>query len=589
MLDLKITGGTIVDGSGRARYRGDVGVKDGRITVIGEISEDARETVDATGKIVSPGFIDVHTHYDAQVFWDPALSPSCFHGVTTILGGFCGFSIAPLSKEAAGYLAPMLARVEGMPLETLLMAVPWNWESFSEFLDSFEGKVGLNAGFFAGHSAIRRVVMGERAVGEEATPDELEKMKTLLGESLAGGALGFSTTISVSHNDADGNPVPSRWATHEEIIELGRVTGQHEGTGLEMLPDVDFGPGVKELITDFSIAANRPVNWNALGVDGSEHVRARAARQLAVSDYARERGGEVIALTVPSTPDMFVNFKSGFALDINPGMWREIFKWPVEERIRRLRDDMALRQQLREDLASVEASSMLAFIARIETFVVRSVTAEENKKYEGRVLGDIAREGNRDALDVMLDITVADELTTSFTPSTGGDDYDTFALRAALWKDDRTLIGASDAGAHIDMIDTFAFSTAVLQDGVRTHGVVTLEEAVYQMTDRPARYMGLIDRGLLAPGYHADIVVFDADTVGRGKTYFRFDVPGDQFRTYAEAEGVDHVFVNGVQIVRNGEHTGKLPGTVLRSGRDTRTVALDALREGRTATLLETA
>ena len=585
MLDLKITGGTIVDGSGAPRFLGDVGVKDGRIVAVGEVSEDARETVDATGRIVAPGFIDVHTHYDAQVFWDPALSPSCFHGVTTVLGGFCGFSIAPLSKEAAGYLAPMLARVEGMPLETLLMAVPWNWESFGEFLDSFEGKVGLNAGFFAGHSAIRRVVMGERAVGEEATPEELEKMKTLLGESLAGGALGFSTTISVSHNDADGNPVPSRWATHEEIIELGRVVSEHEGTGLEMLPDVDFGPGVKELITDFSIAANRPVNWNALGVDGSEHVRARAARQLAVSDYARERGGEVIALTVPSTPDMFVNFKSGFVLDINPGIWREIFKWPVEERIRRLRDDQALHQQLKDDLASVDPASMLAFISRIDAFLVRTTVADQNKKYEGRTVAEIAKQGNRHPLDVMLDIVVDDELMTSFTPPTGGDDYDTFALRAKIWRDDRTLIGASDAGAHIDMIDTFAFSTSVLQDGVRKHGVVTLEEAVYQMTDRPARYMGLIDRGLLKPGYHADIVVFDADTVGRGKTYFKFDVPGDQFRTYAEAEGVDHVFVNGVQIVKHGEHTGALPGTVLRSGRDTRTVAIGAMREDRIAEL----
>ncbi len=587
MLDLKITGGTIVDGSGAPRFKGDVGVKDGRIVAVGRVDEDAKEVVDATGKIVSPGFIDVHTHYDAQVFWDPALSPSCFHGVTTILGGFCGFSIAPLNKEAASYLLPMLARVEGMPVETLQIGVPWNWESFGEFLDSFEGKVGLNAGFFAGHSAIRRVVMGPRAVGEEATPEELEKMKTLLGESLAQGALGFSTTISVSHNDADGNPVPSRWATHEEIIELGRVVSEHEGTGLEMLPDVDFGPGVKELITEFSIAANRPVNWNALGVDNSEHVRARAARQLAVTDYARERGGEVIALTVPSTPDMFVNFKSGFALDINPGMWREIFKWPVEERIRRLRDDPALRQQLKDDLASVDPTSMLAFISKIDGFVIRSTVAAQNKKYEGKTVGEVARQGNRHALDVMLDIVVDDELMTSFMPTTNNDDYDTFALRAKLWEDDRTLIGASDAGAHMDMIDTFAFSTSVLQDGVRKHAVISLEEAVYQMTDRPARYMGLIDRGLLKAGYHADIVVFDADTVGRGKTYFKFDVPGDQFRTYAEAEGIDHVFVNGVQIVKHGEHTGALPGTVLRSGRDTRTVAIDALREGRTATIRE--
>ena len=207
MLDLKIVGGTVVDGTGQSAFRADVGVRDGRVVAVGDVAEDARQTVDATGKIVSPGFIDVHTHYDVQVFWDPKLSPSCFHGVTTVLAGLCGFSIAPLSAEAAGYIRPMLARVEGMPLETLEVALTWDWTSFGDYLGRLDGRIGLNAGFFAGHSAIRRVVMGERAVGERATPDELEAMKTLLAQSLEQGALGFSTTISTTHNDGDGNPL----------------------------------------------------------------------------------------------------------------------------------------------------------------------------------------------------------------------------------------------------------------------------------------------------------------------------------------------------------------------------------------------
>jgi N-acyl-D-aspartate/D-glutamate deacylase len=578
MLDLKITGGTIVDGSGSPRYRGDVGVRDGRIVAVGSVAEDARETIDATGRIVAPGFIDVHTHYDAQVFWDPALSPSCFHGVTTILGGFCGFSIAPMSPEAADYLMKMLARVEGMPLETLQMAVPWNWRSFGEFLATFEGKVGLNAGFFAGHSAIRRVVMGERAVGEKCTPDELEQMKDLLHQSLEQGALGFSSTISASHNDGAGDPVPSRWADYSEIVELARVVSEHEGTGIEFLPDIDFGPGIPELITDLSIAGNRPVNWNALIVMGT-NPEERARAQLAVSDFARERGGEVIALTVPCTPAAFVNFRTGFALDVNPGMWREMFKWPVAERIARLRNDPALRQQLKDDVAGVSDEGMLSFVSRIGEFKVASVAAEKNKQHEGRLVGDIAAEEGRDPLDVMLDIALDDDLNASFIPNFGSNDYDSYVLRGKLWRDDRTLIGASDAGAHMDMIDTFSFSTTVLEQGVRNHGVISLEAAVYQMTDRAARYMGLIDRGLLKAGYHADIVIFDEASVGCGPTYPRYDVPGNQFRLYAEAEGIDHVIVNGVEIVRHGEHTGKLPGTVLRSGKDTRTVALDAMRE----------
>lgn len=577
MLDLRITGGTIVDGSGTAGFVGDVGVRDGRIVAIGEVSGDARETVDASGKIVCPGFIDVHTHYDAQVFWDPALSPSCFHGVTTVLGGFCGFSIAPLSSDAVDYLGPMLARVEGMPLETLQAAVPWNWQSFGEYLDLIEGKVGLNAGFFAGHSAIRRVVMGERAVGHKATAEELAVMTDLLGRSLAEGALGFSSTISATHNDGDGNPVPSRWADNEELIALARVVRDHPGTGLEFLPGVDFEPGVPELITELSLASQRPVNWNAVAVNGRADAAEQAESQLSISDFARARGGEVIALTIPCTPEVYMTFKQGFVFDSLPGIWREIFKLPQAARMERLRDP-SVRRQMAADAESVPEEAVMTFVSRMGNYRVVSITTESNKRYEGRTTGEIASEEGREPIDVMLDLALADNLMTVFAPLLGGHDRGSYELRSKLWRDDRTLIGASDAGAHLDMIDTFSFSTTLLQDGVRKHEVIGLEEAVHLITERPARYAGLVDRGLLRLGYHADIVVFDRDTVGRGPTYNRFDVPGNQFRVYADAEGVQHVFVNGVGIVRDGEHTGKLPGTVLRSGRDTRTVPMDAMR-----------
>jgi len=426
--------------------------------------------------------------------------------------------------------------------------------------------------------------MGERAVGEEATPDELEEMKALLGRSLAEGALGFSSTISPTHNDAEGNPVPSRWASHDEIIELGRVVSQYEGTGLELLPNLEFGPGIPELITDLSIAGNRPVNWNALAIMGWPDARQRAAKLLAVTDYARSRGGEVIALTIPCTPALFLNYVAGGVLDANPGIWREIFKWPLQERIARLKDP-ALRQQMREDAAKMPATSPIVFASELDNYEVVVVEAEQNKKYVGRLTGDIAREEGRDPLDVMLDIALDDDLLAAFAPNFGGYDQDAFELRGELWRDDRTLIGASDAGAHVDRLDAFAITTTVLQKGVREHGVVTLEEAVYQMTGRAARYYGLIDRGLIQTGYHGDIVVFDEATVGRGPTYARHDLPCDQMRLYADAIGIDHVLVNGVEIVRHGEHTGKLPGKVLRSGKDSRTVPLDAMREARVSTL----
>jgi N-acyl-D-aspartate/D-glutamate deacylase len=580
VLDLKITNATIVDGTGRPGFAGDIGIRDGRIVGIGAIDEPARDTIDADGHIVAPGFIDVHTHYDAQAFWDPTLSPSCYHGVTTVVGGFCGFSIAPLSEESAGYIKPMLARVEGMPLETLDQAVPWNWSTFADFLGKLDGRIGLNTGFFAGHSAIRRVVMGERAVGEKATAEELEGMKALLDESLAGGALGFSTTVSASHLDGDGNPVPSRWADPSELIELARVVSRHEGTGLEFLPDLAFPPGTPELLADFSLAGQRPVNWNILVVMGDPAAAERADRQLAVSNFARERGGEVIALTVPSTPQTYMTLKSSTGFQHLPGIWRELLAMPLEARIERMRDP-AVRTEMAKAAAELAAGgSIVASFGLLERLLVLTVADPANKAFEGRSIGAIATEQGKSAIDAMLDIAVADGLDTIFIRDAGGDDQATWALRGRIWADDRTLIGASDAGAHLDLLDTFAFSTTVLQKGVREHRVIGLEQAVHLMTQRPATYFGLKNRGVIAEGNHADLVIFDAATVGRGPTYLRYDLPGtsEAYRIYADAQGVDHVIVNGVPIVRAGQHTGQLPGQVLRSGRDTRTVSMDAMR-----------
>ena len=578
MFDLAIKNGTIVDGSGRARFAGDIGIKDGRIAAIGRIEGDARETIDAKGRIVAPGFIDVHTHYDAQVFWDPKLSPSCYHGVTTVFGGFCGFSIAPLSPDSGPYLQRMLARVEGMPLKTLQDAVPWNWSTFGEYLGRIDGTIGINAGFFCGHSAIRRLAMGERAVGHFATADDLETMKRLLDESLAAGAMGFSTTISPTHNDGEGQPVPSRWADHAEIVALAGVCRHHAGTSVELLPDVDFGPGIPELMANVSIAAQRAVNWNVMAITGAADTREKCAKQLAVSDFARERGGEVIALTVPCTPELYVNLFTGFVFDSIPGVWRQIFKMPVEERIARF-GDPEFRAQMARDAATVPASSNMFVVANLPAYRVIAVRADKNKACEGRTIQDIAAGEGRAPIDVLIGLALDDDLMTTFAPDIGGYDRHAYEMRAELWRDDRTLIGASDAGAHLDMIDTFAFSTTLLEKGVREFGVIGLEDAVQKITERPARFFGLIDRGMLAVGYHADIVIFDAETVGRGPSYYRYDIPGDEFRIYADAVGVDHVIVNGVRIVANGEHTGALPGTVLRSGKDTRTVALDAMRD----------
>ena len=578
MLDLKITGGTIIDGTGSPGFAGDVGIRDGRIVAVGQVDEEAREEIDASGRVVSPGFIDSHTHYDAQAFWEPTLSPSCYHGVTTVVGGFCGFSIAPLTAESAPYIQRMLARVEGMPLETLEVAADWSWSSFGDFLDRIEGRIGLNAGFFAGHSAIRRAVMGERAVGEKATGEDIERMQALLDESLAAGALGFSTTVSPTHNDYEGQPVPSRWAEREEFLALASVVKDHEGTGLELLPNIDFPEGTPELMVDFSVAGQRPVNWNVLVVPGSPDAASMVEEKLAISDMARERGGEVIALTVPCMPKPYMSLRTGMGFEAMPGYWREVFSEPVDVRIGMLQAP-EVRARLAQDIGDIPDGSAMKMFASFAGYTVVSVQAEANRPYEGRTIGEIAAEDGRQPIELVFDIGVADGLETVFAPNMGGEDHATYEIRGKIWKDDRTLVGASDAGAHLDILDTFAFSTIMLQRGVREHRVIGLEEAVHQITSRQAAYFGLVDRGEIRVGNHADIVVFDPETVGCGPTHKRYDLPGgNEYRLYAEAEGIDHVLVNGVEIVRHGEHTGKLPGQLLRSGRDTRTVPMNILQ-----------
>ncbi len=568
MLDVAIRGGAVIDGTGTPKRAADVGLQNGRMVAIGKLDDAARETIDARGKIVAPGFVDVHTHYDAQVFWDPTLSPSPFHGVTSIAGGNCGFSIAPLSEEAGEYLMHMLARVEGMPLESLELGVPWDWRSFGDYLDRLEGRLAVNAGFLVGHSALRRVVMGERAVGEEATPEEIQAMVALLRQSLGEGGLGFSSSRAITHHDGDGQPVPSRHAHPDELMALARAVRDFPGTTLELLPAVGvFDRETRELMIQLSLAARRPLNWNLLAPSSAEpHL---PEMQLSASDEAEARGARIVGLTVPQPIKARVNLISGFAFDAMPG-WAPLFGLPLEERKVALTDP-EYRERLRKGADSVDEG--LRNMANFEEMTVEETFEPANQALRGRSLGEIARERGCTAFDMLLDLALSEDLRTSFAPHIPGQhDPQSWRMRADAWLDPRTVIGASDAGAHLDMLDTFAFSTQVLGNGVRERGLLTWEEAVHQLTDVPARLYGLRERGRLQEGWRADVVVFDPESVATGSTYTRFDLPGDAPRLYADAEGVEHVFVNGVEIVRGQEFLDVHPGTVLRSGRDTETV-----------------
>jgi len=454
-----------------------------------------------------------------------------------------------------------------MPLESLEAGVPWDWSGFGDFLGRLEGKLAVNSAFMVGHSAIRRVVMGERAASEEATEEELAEMIALLQLSIREGGLGFSSSIAQTHNDGEGQPVPSRHASRDELVALAGAIRDLPGTALEFLPGLGlFTDEQKQLMTDLSLAANRPLNWNVLAPTSQSAEMVEA--QLGAGDYAAERGATVIALTVPQTPTVRINLMSGFIFDALPG-WAPIFQVPVDERMELLRDP-AKRAALDEGAHSEEAG-LLRGLAIWERMIVDQVHDADNERYKGRSIGEIAAEQGKEPFDCMIDLALSDGLHTSFMPTPQEDDQATRELRAKVWRDPRAVIGASDAGAHLDMIDTFAFSTKVLE-AVRRDGLISWEAAIEQLTDVPARLYGLKQRGRLEEGWHADVAVIDPETAASGPVYTRFDLPGGAGRLYADAHGIDHVFVNGQEIVAKGAHTGALPGTVMRSGIDTDTV-----------------
>jgi N-acyl-D-aspartate/D-glutamate deacylase len=572
MLDVVIKGGEVVDGTGGGRVRADVGIKGDRIVKIGAITEPAVRTIDATGKLVTPGFVDVHTHFDAQVFWDSALTPSPLHGVTTALAGNCGFTIAPLSDDPSDgeYLMRMLARVEGMPLETLRTGVPWDWKTTADYFDRVEGDIGINLGFMVGHSAIRRIAMGADANRREATPDELGRIEALLRAGLEAGGLGFSTSYARTHNDADGQMVPSRYAVASELIRLARVTGEYEGTGLEIIPQVGpaFDQWAVELMTDMSVAAQRPINWNILTVNEANLDQSQG--KLAAGDAARAKGGKVVALTMPISFGVRLSFASGFVLDAMPD-WEGPMLLPRDEKLRLFRD-RAARDALNEKAQSPD--NPLRMVANWGNKIIFDVVAPENEQYRGLTVGEIAEDQGRDPWDVLCDIAVADELNTSFgTPNPAETDAD-WKARVSVWRDSRAVIGASDAGAHFDLLASFNYATGMLQHAVRERGLLSFEEAVHLMTQVQAELYGIRERGVLREGWYADVLVLDPATIGSDDVAMRFDLPGGAGRLYAESTGVEHVLVNGRPIVEAGTLTDQRPGTLLRSGRDTATPAL---------------
>jgi N-acyl-D-aspartate/D-glutamate deacylase len=574
-LDVKITSATIVDGTGEPSWVGDVGVREGRIVAVqaaGTLDREAVTTIDGTGLVLCPGFVDVHTHYDAQLFWDATATPSNLHGVTSVVGGNCSFGLAPLRAEDADSARRLLAKVEGMPLGALEVGVPWIWESFREYLDALDGNIAVNAGFLVGHSALRKYVLGEGAGERESTPTELEAIRALLAESLIGGGLGFSTDTSNLHSDGRGGRVPARGAGRDEVIALCAETGAHPGTSLAgnfAGTSTGFTPEELDLLTEMSTVADRPVNWNLLVVDASDPDRLE--RHLAAAAYARARGGRVVALAMPVIVPMNMSFGSYCALNLLPG-WGDVMNTPRAERSELLRDPEVRARMLRTSQG--RDAGFFSRLTNFGTYVIGDTYSAANAGLTGRDVNDIAAERGTSSFDTLLDIVLADDLRTVLWPAAPDDDAAHWAIRSRLLAEPDVLVGGSDAGAHLDRMCGGSYPTQFLADCLRGRQLVSLERAVHLLADVPARLLGLRDRGRVALGAIADLVLFDPATVAAAPARLVHDLPTKAPRLTSDAVGVRSVFVAGVETVHDGAATGARPGVVLRSGRDTDTVTV---------------
>jgi len=575
MLDYVIRGGTVVDGTGTPGRRADVGVLDGRIASVvdasdGGIAQTGTTELAAEGLMVAPGIIDPHTHYDAQLFWDATASPSNVHGVTTVIGGNCGFTLAPIRSADHDYIRRMMAKVEGMPLAALEDGVPWDWTTFGDYLDRLDGRLGVNAGFLVGHCAIRRWVMGGERAAEPADEEELSAMTALLADALDAGGLGFSSSQSRTHSDGDGNPISSRFADRREMLAFCQVVREHPGTTLEYITNgcLDtFSDEEIDLMVAMTTTARRPLNWNLLTVDS--RTPEKTSRQLEASARAAEAGGRIVALTMPTLVPMNMSFRTHCALFLIPG-WGDVMGLPPEERMAALRDP-AVRAHL-DEVAHSEDAGVFRRLSHWANYVIGDTFAPENKDLSWRDVGSIAAEQGKEPFDALLDIVLADDLRTVLWPKASDGDDASWRARVDVWADPGAMIGGSDAGAHLDRMCGANYPTSFLGDCLRKRRLVPVERAVQMMTDEPARLFGLTDRGRIAEGVHADLFVFDPETVGSEPATLVHDLPGGSPRLIADSIGVVRVLVNGVETVADGRPTGNFPGTLLRSGRDTETV-----------------
>ena len=554
--DLIIRNGSVVDGNGTPRILADVAVQNGKIVAIGKVEGAAAQTIDAAGKIVCPGFVDPHTHYDAQITWDQLLSSSSEHGVTTVMMGNCGVGIAPCRPEARKLLTEDLVTVEGIDHEVLTEGIRWDWETFPQFMDAAAHRgTAINLAFMVPLAPLRTYVIGTEANERAATKDETQSIADLLRDAMNAGAWGFSTTASRQHIGHGAKPLSARLASRDELTAYCGVLKDVKRGVIEMALTKQYSmlADDEEAFLKFMLdASERPVTWLSLH-NLAEKPNAIAEILDRVTPLIK-RGARPQILTRPLLYDM--NLRRPFMFtEMNSA--KEVFDASFETQMA-IYADPKFRQAFKEELKLGRKWAGLA-----QNIIVVSVENPALKQLEGKTIGDIAAARKQDPNDVFFDIAVEDQLQVKYVVPRANTDK--AALAAAL-RDPRTIIGLSDAGAHLDMLCESGYTTYLLGHWVREQKALSLEHAVQRITSEPADFFGLKDRGRLHAGAAADIVVFDEHTINSPlrPTPVK-DLPAGGMRLYAKAEGISHVLVNGQLLFENGKHTGTIPGKVLRS------------------------
>ena len=566
-FDTIIKGGTVVDGSGLPRRKADVGIRGGMITDIGRLTGAKRE-LDADGLVVMPGIVDAHTHYDPQLTFEPYGTSSCFHGVTSVVGGNCGYSIAPVRRADQDWVTALFARVEGMTPSTLKEGLPWDWETFPQLFDVLDKRLGINAACYVGHSALRRFVMGEAASEREATADEVKRMSELVREAMRAGAAGFSSSQAPTHVDQFGRPVPSRKATFEEVKALTAAAGEGGAGSIGYLAASavqGYDATDRQRLIELAHISGLPVVVQGMGYRPG--AKERWDDQVKFLTEARAQGAAIYSMLRTQPFMRPFNWRRGTSLFEGVFHWRDLLALPAEERLARLRDPkrrVDFHAGLNQPNTDPAKGSTLPPPALSTVFVDKSKAQPDAV---GKNIAQLAKERGVHPADVFCDLTVADDLDTQYVYNSENPTWAECNLEAQ--KNVHMIVGTGDGGAHADRDDGAEWSTYFLRSWVLDRQAYTLEDAVRRITQLPAAVCGIERRGMLARGYHADVMMFDPARLRLGKKQLVRDMPGGEERWQVLPEGVKRVLVNGEVIVEDGKLSGARPGRVLRVGNPT--------------------